>query len=201
MAANAVSWISVAFIREWPSDIEARVKTRVPVEVPLLVPTAEQTATRVDLGRLRESPVFYASRRSVVEEDTTELLASQPHYVLAAAMVVPKRVSVAYLQRAEGDANPVRVQEGDDLAGWTISRIEVRRVVATRGSLSVEIVPILHPTGQGLVRRATNGLPSTAGVRTLGATGQLHSPRMGPPRGSRLFTPPPAHPPPKGTKP
>ena len=195
---NGVLWLAVALVRLWPISPNEHVRAMTPTEVPLLPPVSDAPVTEVALAGLRDSPVFYQSRRWLVEEDPAELLATQPKYVLAATLVLPRKKSIAYLRAVDGPATTVRVQEGDNLAGWTVKTVDVHRVVVTRGSLAVDILPVAKPESAGLIRWTPGTGPASGGVRVLAATGRAGNSRANPPRESRVFRPPPVRAPPKG---
>lgn len=161
---------------------------------PSPLPAPADVMTPASLAGLTASPIFYRSRAFVPVEDPEEIAASRPSYVLAAAMTLPKGRSVAYL-RKPGEPTTVRVAVGDDLGGWTVRSIDVRRVVATRGTATAEFVPAIGAASTGLVRVAAGSAPPPApGARVLGARGLLASNQGGRAVGredARTYRPPP----------
>jgi hypothetical protein len=66
----------------------------------------------------------------------------------------------------------VRVRVGDDLGGWVIKTIELRRVVAARSGETTEILPAPRPASVGLTRVSTTAVAAIpSGSRVLAGRG------------------------------
>jgi hypothetical protein len=186
-----LAWVSAP--AQWPSRLA-------PYSLTPLRSTPDLSATiavraEATLVGLKTAPLFYRSRALVVVNDPTQLAASRPQFILVVSIQEPRGTRVAYL-RPTTSGDTVRVRVGDDLGGWTVTAIDLTRVVAERGGQQVEIVAATHLLSPGLVRVA-NPSPSvtTAGYRTLRASNTaipVRAKTATEAREARTYRPPPA---------
>jgi hypothetical protein len=146
------------------------------------------------LESLRKSPVFYASRSVIVEEDPAAILATRPDVELVAVMLRPAGASIAFLRDRGGSAT-TRVARGEAIGGWQVVAIELARVTLERSGQTVVIERSGTAASNGLVRVAGGGTPTATprGPKVLRGQGpavqaaNVSLPALTP----RLYQPPP----------
>lgn len=189
-----ISGLTTVILAGIPLRVEERIARR---GVAYPAPASLSSGTEPDLmvlAALRTTPIFYRSRETVKVEDPAAIAASMPQYVLIAALTAPGGASVAYVRSASGkDAQ--RVRPGDNLEGWAVKSIEVKKVILARAGQTTEILANTKPAAVGLTRRLVSAsvLPESTATRVLtahGASAATPSQAVHATREARTYRPP-----------
>ena len=151
-AALVMACIIYAEVRARPT-IETKVSPRAVAEgrIATLPPHRQAMPEKPRFSAIVERPLFSTSRRPPSEEIP---VASTPAPDFSLFGVVISTGEHFALVRPATGGDPVRVQEGEEIFGWTVGRIESDRILVkrgpTEGELLLDFTAPAPPTGAAM---------------------------------------------------
>lgn len=128
------------------------------------------------IDAIQARAVFHRTRSFYVAPPPQISVLPPPDYRLVGAMSIPGKQSAMLLQPASGVRT--RVGVGDQLAGWTVIRIESTKVTVQSGERTVDITSGARMQSPGVTMVGASGASASAntssGVRIIGNSPATH---------------------------
>lgn len=141
--------------------------------VSLSTPSWTAHAPPSNLAAIADQPLFHASRRFVVATAAQAAMPAVPDCRLVGTFMRPRQPGVALLSCPAGGESK-KVRPGDELNGWRVKTVEVRRLVLQFGAHEIEIAKDAPPEVAGFGMQHANlnarSEPNPRGLRRLGTT-------------------------------